>query len=64
MSRQHQYFELARSLRARSHFVGDYLKANEMLRVADQLETMAWRAEAARSMPRTSISSSPPAFLI
>jgi len=64
MSGQHHYYELARSLRARSHFVSDYLQANEMLRVADQLENMAYRAHAARNAPSASVLQSPHAFLI
>lgn len=64
MSGQHHYFVLARSLRARSHFVSDCLQANEMMRVADQLESLAYRADAARSAPSASVLNSPQAFLI
>ena len=64
MSGQHHYYQLARSLRARSHFVSDFLQANEMMRVADELESLAYRADAARSAPNASVLQSPHAFLI
>jgi len=64
MSGQNHYFILARSLRARSHFVSDCLQANEMMRVADELESLAYRADAARNAPNASVLQSPHAFLI